>query len=515
MSIFRVYRGVDMLRDKFGGYVALLSCVLFLHAAGATSQISAKPGSNNGPGSVRVCLRLQDESAYVGPAIVRLTSEKGAEITGKSESDGVVLFSDLEPEGYTVSVTSPGFTPIQQEVRLESGRAANTRYLVMKPKADEALENALAPSAGDLALNQNWWTPPEIDQVIPPVDSSLKCPVNDVLEAAGLRVKQFVSDLEKFTASERVEHHPVDAAGQRHSPEIRKFEYVVTVSKTTRGVFLLDEYRNGSVSPQVFPAQIATQGMPAIVLVFHPLIRDDFEFKCEGLGRSQGKPAWQVHFTQRPNRVGRILGYSLNGRFVSLPLKGRAWIDLETLQVLGIETELIHPLPEIALAEEHIVISYEPVQFQAQGERLWLPKQVELYVERRGRRYYRRHSYKDFQLFTVDTTQNVHLAKESYGFTNESSRAVTGVLTVHPVAGFKAHPVSLTFTIPAGGSVTKLVGPGKDIAIPADAVGSATFSHDGPENAVKVDARLSKGNTLDVVFGVQTPHEHSGPEQGK
>jgi len=501
-----------MLGGKFCGYSALLSWVLILHTAGAPSQVPSN-SEGHGSGSVRVCLRLHDESAYVGPATVRLTREKGSEITGESASDGVILFSDLEPGTYTIRVASPGFAPVQQEIQLEAG--AITRYLVMKPKAGDAVENAPAPSASDLALNQDWWTPPEIDHVIPPVDSSVNCPVEEVVEAAGLRVKQFVTDLEKFTASERVEHHPVDAAGRRRPPEIRKFEYVVTVSKTTRGVFLLDEYRNGSVSPELFPAQIATQGMPAIVLVFHPQIREDFEFHCEGLGRSHGKSAWQVHFIQRPNRPGRILGYSLGGRFISLPLKGRAWIDLERLQVLGIETELIHPLPEIALTEEHIVISYAPVQFHSQSERLWLPKEVELYVERRGRRYYRRHAYKDFQLFTVDTTQNVHLAKESYGFTNESDRDVTGVLTVHPIAGSKAHPVSLTFTIPAGGSVTKLVGPGKDIAIPADAVGSATFAHNGSENAVKVDARLSKGNTLDVIFGVQPPQQHLSSERDK
>jgi len=503
-----------MLGGRFFAYSALFACVLSLHTADAASPVSSRPEGSNGSGSVRVCLRLHDESAYVGPASVRLASEKGSEIPGTNESDGVILFSDLQPGSYTIRVTSPGFTSVQQEIRIESGRAAITRYLIMKPDPGAGMENAPAPRASDLALNQNWWTPPEIDQVIPPIDSSVNCPEQDVLEGAGLRVKQFVTDLEKFTASERVEHQTVDAAGRRHAPETRKFEYVVTVSKTTRGVFLLDEYRNGSVSPELFPAQIATQGMPAIVLVFHPQIREDFEFKCEGLGRSQGKPAWQVHFIQRSNRPGRILGYSLGGRFISLPLKGRAWIDLETLQVLGIETELIHPLPEIALNEEHIVISYAPVQFHAQSEHLWLPRQVELYVERRGKRYYRRHAYKDFRLFTVDTTQNVHLAKESYGFTNESDRDVTGVLTVHPVAGSKALPGSLTFTIPAGGSVTKLVGPGKDIAMPAEAVGSATFAHNGAENAVKVDARLSKGNTLDVIFGVQPP-QHVSLERDK
>ena len=47
----------------------------------------------------------------------------------------------------------------------------------------------------------------------------------------------------------------------------------------------------------------------------------------------------------------------------------------------------------------------------------------------------------------------------------------------------------------------KLVGPGKDVGIPADTIGSARFAHDGPLDSVKVDAHLSKESTLDVISG--------------
>jgi hypothetical protein len=134
-----------------------------------------------------------------------------------------------------------------------------------------------------------------------------------------------------------------------------------------------------------------------------------------------------------------------------------------------------------------------------------LPKIVDLYVERQGRRYYRRHTFKDFQLFVVDTAQSVQLAKESYGFTNETDRDIMGVLTVTPISGAKLDPVSLSFTIPAGGSIVKLVGPGKDVEIPVESVASATFAHNGPLDSVKVDAHLSKESTLDVISGTSVP----------
>jgi len=87
------------------------------------------------------------------------------------------------------------------------------------------------------------------------------------------------------------------------------------------------------------------------------------------------------------------------------------------------------------------------------------------------------------------------------------------VLTVTPISGAKLDPVSLSFTIPAGGSIVKLVGPGKDVEIPVESVASATFAHNGPLDSVKVDAHLSKESTLDVISGTSVPLKEQLKEQ--
>jgi hypothetical protein len=419
--------------------------------------------------------------------------------------EGELVFPDIRPGTYSLETSAPGFLPVRQDIRIEAGHSHLTRFVIMKAKPIQAPPTQAFSASRSVDTNPLSWMPPGIDDSQPWVDPDVVCPLEDILHGAGHRMEQFVGDLEKFSATERVEHQTIDATGLRKSPEVREFNYVVTVKRTSKGVFLLDEYRNGSNDPEQFPARIATQGMPAIALLFHPALASDFSFACEGLGEWGKRTAWQVHFMQRPGRAGRILGYEAGGRYSSLPLKGRAWIDPGTLQVLQIETELVRPLPEVALTVEHIVISYQPVPFRAREQKLWLPKVVELYVERRGRRYYRRHAYRDFQLFSVDTTQNIQLARESYGFSNESDQDVRGVLTVTPISGAKLNPVSLTFTIPARSTVTKLVGPGKDVGIPVESVGSATFAHDGPQNSVKVDAHLSRESTLDVISGASSP----------
>jgi len=341
------------------------------------------------------------------------------------------------------------------------------------------------------------WIPPSLDAEVPSVDPTVACPLPDILKMTGQRMAELVANLEKFSATEQVEHFKINAAGLRGSPDVRSFDYVVLVSRNHWGSFLLDEYRNGSVDPAQFPAGIATVGLPAMALIFHPILASAFDFKCEGLGQSGGRAAWQIHFAQRPDRPSRIRQYVIQKNSYPVPIKGRAWIDPGTDQVVRLESELIKPIPEIALTKERLSIEYGSVEFHSNGQRLWLPEVAELYAERGTARYYRRHAFTNFKLFTVATNESIQ-PKEAYVFTNTSDRDVAGVLTVFPVPGSTLQPVSLTFTIPAGKTIFKSVGPGKDVRIPVESLGSATFSHNGPEGSVSVNAYLTSDSSVDV-----------------
>jgi hypothetical protein len=500
-------RGAQRYRFRV---ILLASILLFVNdlvgQQNSPSLVGQGP-AGAGTASLRICLRLQDDSPFSGPASVRIMPDEGYEIAGIREAEGEMLFSDVPPGTYTMETNAPGFLTVRQNIRVELGHHLLTRFVIMKAKPFpiRVAEKPDASASPAGVSERTSWKPPGVDETVPYVDPNVDCPLSYVLAGAGQRMKQFVDNLEKFTATERVDHFVVDATGKRSAPEVRSFGYVVMVSQTAGGAFLLDEYRNGSVDPQQFPAQIATEGMPAIALLFHPVLAPDFKFECEGMGQWAQKAAWQIHFVQRPDRAGRLIAYSAGGRSSVLALKGRGWIDPETFQVVRIETELAQPVKELALTEEHIAISYQPVRFRTQDQQLWLPQSAELHVERQGHRYYRRHTFSDYKLFTVETTQNVHLDKESYAFTNRSDRDIAGVLTVTPISSAGQSPISISFTIPAGGNVVKLVGQGKDIGIPVESVGSATFSHDGPQDAVQVDAHLSKESTLDVISGAPIP----------
>jgi tetratricopeptide (TPR) repeat protein len=342
------------------------------------------------------------------------------------------------------------------------------------------------------------WTHPGIDDLVPQVAPQVSCALPQVLAGAGKQVEQLMASLEKFTATERVSHSTVGKSGDLGPPDIRSFDYVVSVLQKPYGVIELDEYRDGSLDPSLFPARVATEGLPAMALIFHPKMISDFDFTCEGLGQAPERPAWQVHFQQKPNHAGRIRAYVVGGNYYPIALKGRAWIDAGTYQVVRLESELVRPVPEIHLLRERLSIDYAPVQFHSRDSQLWLPSRAELLVAWDNKAFYRTHTFSNFQLFSVGTVEQRGAPAESYGFTNLSDQDVSGQLTITPLGGSLA-PISITFTIPSRHSVYKAVGHGKDLDIAPDSIASARFVYAGLPGSIQGEATLTSSSTLEIV----------------
>ena len=448
--------------------------------------------------SLKICLRLPDDSAFSGLLNLRVASAQGSDVAGKAtDSEGETIFSDLAPGSYSVEANAPGFVSVKQLVEIKPGHGLQTMFLVMKP--DSSADAPSAPPFAPAKENAAFPIPPGVDEVVPAVSPGVSCDLPAVLHGAGERMTQLISNLEKFSATEHITHFSVDKAGVLRDRETRSFEYVVAVSQNGVQAFLLDEYRNGVVNPFQFPQAISTDGLPVMAAIFHPVMVPDFKYSCEGLGQWNGRPSWQVRFEQRPDRPGRMRNYNVGGNLYSVSLKGRAWIDAGTYQILRLETDLVQPVKELELTHERLSIEYGEVQFHSHDLQLWLPKSAELYWERHNHRYYRRHDFSNFKIFSVETDQKYQRPKESYSFTNTSDRDIPGLLIVSPVSGSTLSAVSIAFTVPAGRSVFKTIGTGKDVGIPGELVGSAKYTYKGQADSVKVDAYLATESTLEVV----------------
>jgi hypothetical protein len=129
--------------------------------------------------------------------------------------------------------------------------------------------------------------------------------------------------------------------------------------------------------------------------------RSTNEFRCEGRGEWRGRPAWVVHFRQRDDRMSEMRVYRVNGMSFPVRLKGRAWIDVKSSQILAMEADMAKSVPEIRLVRDYQVIEYGPVEFRKASEPMWLPKSADWYCNIMGQRYHRRHSFSQFLVLSM------------------------------------------------------------------------------------------------------------------
>ena len=286
--------------------------------------------------------------------------------------------------------------------------------LILLPLAPAAAQKVVATVSstkpgGPASTGHPTWLPPDVDEKVPAVEETA-CSVDEVVQKAEERILEFVRNADRFTATESLTHQSINKRGQASMPVGRKFDYVVSIHEVRKGHLGVTEYRNGGLALNEFPGGIVTNGLPALVLIFHPYYAPSYEMTCKGLARSNGQLAWQVHFRQRPDKPNELRTYQsgIHGASYSVGLKGRAWISADSYQIARMETDLVMPLPQIQLLAEHTAVEYGLVKFREGDVNLWLPLSADVYFAWRGRQVHRRHSFDHYMLFTVDDRQRIN-----------------------------------------------------------------------------------------------------------
>ncbi len=315
------------------------------------------------------------------------------------------IFLEAEPTSPAAPHAQQMLTALEQQSSGAGGSSAKLTDAASFVAATDLLQSVHA------GLPEMTWQPPGIDEETPPVAAGVNCPIQKVMDGAGEGVVQLVADVAKFAAIEELVHERLDEMGNPTARETRKFDYAASLYQTKPDVVMVDEYRTERYGLDDLPDQIADNGFAALALVFHPAMRDAFQMTCEGLGDWHGQPTWLVRFQQRPDKANHMQAYLMAGVRYPVDLKGRAWITADKFQIVRIETEMVKPMPQIHLLVEHQITEYGPVPFKKGAVELWLPKTAEVYMYFRGHRYYRKHTFEKYMLFSVQDEEKIHEAK--------------------------------------------------------------------------------------------------------
>ena len=285
-----------------------------------------------------------------------------------------------------------------------------------KDAADASTKELLEPGAVELVsahpLPINW-APADIDKDVPPVAAGSTCALDKVVQMAGRRIEEFVANVDRFAATELQNYESINNWGLDLFSKQWSFDYVVSIHEMKPGIFDVEEFRKNKSPGEEAPADIQSNGLPAMVLIFHPRQTENFEFTCEGLARTKNGLAWQVHFRQRADKPNTMRRYQIGmaGQSYRVDMKGRVWISAESYQVLRMETQMVAPVQEIRLTADYTAIEYGPVHFRGKNIDMWLPQSAEVYSDWKGRRFHQRHSFSKYMLFSVDDKQTISAPK--------------------------------------------------------------------------------------------------------
>lgn len=343
----------------------------------------------------------------------RLTLAEALSASGDYQRSGEVL-ADLLKQSPTEAQTKEA-----QQIL-----AANRAALVPAPASTAAgssafslgnlpLSPSLPPPSDNPLVEHSRWTPPNVDDAVPPVETGTACPLPRILEQTGKRVLEFTELLDRFSATERLKHESLNEFGLAVRTAQLKFNYLVVVREVKPTVYDVSEFRDGSNALDIFPEHVATLGTVALVFVFHPNYAGDFVFRCEGQAREAGQATWQIHFQQKAGVQSRLRSYQLGNKYYRVGIKGRAWVSKDSFQILRMESDLVNQVPALRLNAEHQDIAYGPVALTQKDVVLWLPFSAEIYLDFDGHRIHRRQDLSDFVFFWVEDNRQTKPPKEA------------------------------------------------------------------------------------------------------
>jgi hypothetical protein len=118
-----------------------------------------------------------------------------------------------------------------------------------------------------------------------------------------------------------------------------------------------------------------------------------------------GQEVHVLAFSQKPETARMVTRFVSDNRSALALVHGLAWVNAQTFQILRLNTLLLSPLPTVQLLNLSTNIKFHEVAFEGISAPLWLPKEVEITVNYRGRILHNKHSYSDFKLFNVESKE--------------------------------------------------------------------------------------------------------------
>jgi tetratricopeptide (TPR) repeat protein len=247
---------------------------------------------------------------------------------------------------------------------------------------------------------------PELKDLQPAPSQEALAPL---VERVGEGVAAFFRNLPNTVSLEDIRAEILRQDGKVTDSFDEKFNYLFLARPAKWGLGV-DEYRtatgqNLAASTTPRDNYMRTAGFVCASLVFHPAYQAGATFRLLGTQVIDGKRTAVLAFAQRPEKAVPLAQFNVGRKSLPLLMQGIAWVDAETCRILRIRRDILNSPPKSRLDRLTTDIHYAEVQFKEFSTPLWLPHEVTVSVQWKGKAFRNRHRYSDFKVFKVEAEE--------------------------------------------------------------------------------------------------------------
>jgi tetratricopeptide (TPR) repeat protein len=233
-----------------------------------------------------------------------------------------------------------------------------------------------------------------------------------ILTKTGEDVQAFFQNFPNTVSEEQVREERLGKKGETKDSLDEKFNYLLLAKPEKWGLgleeFRTDEHGGRTGSKGLNSGLMLTSGFASASLVFHPSYQSGATFRLLGKQTQSGHQCYAVAFAQNPAKAQMVERFNVDKESVLVLFQGIVWIDASTYKIVRLRSDLLAPQPRIRLQRQTTEITYLPVQFKQIAEATWLPSEVAVTVEWKGRTFRNSHTYSQFKLFNTEVKDKPH-----------------------------------------------------------------------------------------------------------
>ena len=226
--------------------------------------------------------------------------------------------------------------------------------------------------------------------------------------AADLAQRQVIAYLAKLAdlhCTESVTQEKLAGNGHVEASEHAKYDYLIMIDGNGDDLQLNESRIESSASRHKPLPLLVTNGFSTVLLVFHPYYRDRFTFETGPDEVADGLELIPVSFSHiRGRRSPAAL--ALRGREYPLELKGTAWLDRQSGQVVKMDAGLLHDMSDIGLRSLKIHVEYKPARLGKDLSTVTLPALAVVDVTTPLQHWRNTHVFDGYQNFSTDAEQD-------------------------------------------------------------------------------------------------------------